>query len=137
MKKLIAITLILTALVACKDETKKEVVVEEASEVNDDKIGAKQLQGEFIYYGDAAVLQTRNEVYGVVIDSMMHVLQEQVKSYKKEVTDMVPVVIKAHVFAKEEDQEGWPYKVEVLEVVKVFPPKPDNNNVIKLQNETK
>ena len=41
--------------------------------------GLTLLKGEFIYFADAAVLQTHREVYGVVIDEKMHELDKQVQ----------------------------------------------------------
>ena len=138
MKKTLISLAIVFSIFACKEETKKETVVKDnpTTEVVETKTGVKQLKGEFIYYSDAAVLQTTNEVYGVVIDSMMHVLQNRVGQYKKEETDMVPVAIRGEVVAKQEGEEGWPYNVKVLEVLKVYEPQAENNNVIKIEKQT-
>jgi len=138
MKKTLVSLAIVFSIFACKKESKKEVVVEDipTEDLIEDNIGIKQLKGEFIYYADAAVLQTPTEVYGVVIDSMMHVLESQVKEFKKETTDMVPVTVKGKISAKPEGEEGWPYRVEILEVLRIYPPKADNNNVIKIEKQT-
>jgi hypothetical protein len=40
------------------------------------------MKGEFVYYADAAVLQTKNDIYGVVIDKNMHALADQVKPFQ-------------------------------------------------------
>lgn len=137
MKKTLLSLAIVFSIFACKEESKKETVVEDiTSNSVDEKLGIKQLKGEFIYYADAAVLQTPSEVYGVVIDSMMHVLQNQVGEYKKEATDMVPVAIRGEVIARPEGEEGWPYNVKVLEVLKVYQPQAENNNVIKIEKPT-
>ena len=137
MKKTLLSLAIVFSIFACKNESKKEVVVEETMDTVVVNAGIKQLKGEFIYYADAAVLQTQTEVYGVVIDSMMHVLQDQVKEYKKESTDMVPVAIRGEVTAKPEGEEGWPFNVKILEVLKVYQPQAENNNVIKIEKQTK
>jgi len=94
MKKALLSLAIVFSIFACKEESKKETVKDDVSNETDAKLGLKQLKGEFIYYADAAVLQTSSEVYGVVIDSMMHVLENQAKEFKKESTDMVPVAIR-------------------------------------------
>jgi len=112
-------------------------VVDEPLDITEENNGIKQLKGEFIYYEDAAVLQTTTEVYGIVIDSMMHVLQNEVKAYKKEATDMVPVAIRGKITAKPTGEEGWPYRVKILEVLKVYQPQAENNNVIKIDKQTK
>jgi hypothetical protein len=139
MNKTLLSLAIVFSIFACKKDSKKEVGAEELPQtvINKDNLGVKQLKGEFIYYADAAVLQTPTEVYGVVIDSMMHVLESQVKEFKKETTDMVPVAVKGKVSAKPEGEEGWPYRVEILEVLDVYEPKVEDNNVIKIEKQTK
>ncbi len=46
------------------------------------------------------MLQTPNEIYGVVIDENMQILEEQVKAFKTEATDMVPVTVRVRKFEK-------------------------------------
>ncbi len=41
------------------------------------------MTGDFIYYADAAVLQTPKEIYGVVIDDKMHELENVVKPHER------------------------------------------------------
>ncbi len=90
------------------------------------------LSGDFIYYADAAVFQTNNEIYGVVIDDKMHELNEAVKSYKNDVTDMVSVTVKAKKYKKPANEEGWPYRIEIKEIIKVVKPNPNKKDVIKI-----
>lgn len=139
MKKTVLSLAILFSIIACKNDPKKDVVEESMPQASDieAKTGIKQLKGEFIYFADAAVLQTSNEVYGVVIDSMMHVLDGQVREFKKEATDMVPVMVKANITVKPKNEEGWPYRVEILEVLNVYQPNTDDNNVIKIEKQIK
>jgi hypothetical protein len=85
-----------------------------------------------VYYADAAVLQTSNEIYGVVIDENMHMLDKQVQAFKTESTDMVPVTLRVRKFKKPENEEGWPYRVEIKEILKVETPNPNKEDVIKL-----
>lgn len=136
MRNLVFILTILLSISGCKQDVKKEEASKDTtSETTGSKLGVKQLKGEFIYYADAAVLQTSSEVYGVEIDSMMHVLQDQAKLYKKEVTDMVPVSVKAEITAKPKGEEGWPYRLRIMEVLEVYQPNPENNNVIKIEKQ--
>ena len=134
MKKINLIIVLALALFACKNEPKQEEVNLEANRAKsyDQNDGFITLRGEFVYYGDAAVLQTANEIYGVVIDQNMHQLDKQVKAYKKEDTDMVPVTVRVRQFEKNEDEEGWQYRVEIKEILKVEAPDPESKDVIKL-----
>lgn len=91
------------------------------------------LKGNFIYHADAAVLQTETEIYGVIINKKMHELNDQVKAFKKEDIDMVPVEIRGVIIPKPEDEEGWDFRIEIKEILKVSEPKPEDNKVIKLQ----
>ena len=115
MKQLIIILLVATAFTACKKE-------------------GEVIKGNFLYYADAAVLQTETEVYGVIINKKMHELNDKVQSYKKETTDMIPVEIRAVVTPKPQNEEGWNYRVDIQEIINVFEPSEDENDVIKIEN---
>ena len=140
MKKIILIVLILTAFISCKNDSKKgaqeEILTIDGSEKTEKQNdGLTLLKGEFIYFADAAVLQTHREVYGVVIDEKMHELDKQVQQYKIETTDMVPVEIRGKIIPKPENEEGWPYRVEIKEIINVSKPNPQDNEVIKIGKE--
>ncbi|MDU8884870.1 hypothetical protein RXV94_01775 [Yeosuana sp. MJ-SS3] len=138
MKNLVLIFLISSLMLACKNDKKTET--QETVIESEDGITAKQkdgltlLKGEFVYYADAAVLQTHAEVYAVVIDAKMHELDNLVKKYKQDATDMIPVEIRGKITPKPKDEEGWPYRVEIKEILNVYQPDPKDNNVIKLEN---
>lgn len=123
MKKLLILLLTITTLSSCKNDSKTEPIDNEELSL---------IQGDFVYYADAAVIQTRQDVYGVVIDEKMHELDNQVKPYKVEVTDMVPVEVRGKLIPKPEGEEGWPFKVEIIEIIKVSKPDPNKNDVVKL-----
>ncbi len=128
MKKVIFILCISIVVLACKKESKStEKSFNQASEVE-----LITMTGEFIYYADAAVLQTTNEIYGVVIDDKMHKLNDEVKQYKVDDTDMVSVTVKVRRFEKPDDEEGWPYRVEIKEILKVEKPDTRKQDIIKL-----
>ena len=124
MRKLVLI-LCLTAFIACKTD-KKEVVTETVEEA----VVYQILKGSYLYYVDAAILQTPTEVYGVVLDENSVALDKKVNPYKVLDTDMVPVEIKVQIIPKIEGEEGWPFKVKIVEILKVTPPNPDKNDVI-------
>ena len=135
LKHSFAILMCLTLFVSCKNETKQEVDLEEnRAKSYDQNDGLITLKGDFVYYADAAVLQTPKEIYGVVIDKNMHLLEAQVKPLKKEPTDMVPVTVRVKKFEKPEGEEGWQYRVEIKEILKVEAPNLASKDVIKLAN---
>ncbi len=117
MKKTILLVLVLSVFISCKDD---ELTL---------------LKGDFIYFADAAVLQTNSEVYGVVINQKMHELDKLVQQYKIETTDMVPVEIRGKITPKPEGEEGWPFRVEIKEILNVSKPNPQDNEVIKVGKE--
>lgn len=129
MRKLVLI-LCLTVFIACKTD-KKEVAVETVEEA----IAYQVLKGSYLYYADAAILQTPTEVYGVVLDENLVALNKKVNPYKVLDTDMVPVEIKGEIISKSEGEEGWPFKVKIVEILKVTKPSPEKNDVITLGKE--
>ncbi len=134
-KKINLIIILALVLFACKNETKTEVNLEEnRAKSYDQNDGLVTMKGEFVYYADAAVFQTSNEIYGVVIDENLQLLEKQVKPFKKESTDMVPVTIRVRKFEKPEGEEGWQFRVEIKEILKVEAPNPNKQDVIKLAN---
>tara|TARA_R110002074_G_scaffold93377_5_gene203931 strand:+ start:2138 stop:2545 length:408 start_codon:yes stop_codon:yes gene_type:complete len=135
MKKINFIIILTLILFACKNETKPEVNLEEnRSKSYDESDGLVTMKGDFVYYDNAAVFQTSNEIYGVVVDENLHLLEKQVKAFKKEATDMVPITVRVRKFEKAEGEEGWQHRVEIKEVLNVEAPDPNNKDVIKLGN---
>jgi len=132
MKKIVLLLLITTVFMSCKNETKTSVETEEVSDkTSKQNDGLLLLQGEFVYYADAAVLQGSNNImYSVVINDKMHELNDLSKEYKKEATDYVAVEIRGKVTPKPENEEGWPYRIEIKEILKVTESKADD--VIKI-----
>jgi len=136
MKKILLILITITALMACKNDAKTEPqeVTTDASQQRTEKQsdGLTLLKGEFIYYADAAVLQTPNKMYAVIIDDKMHELNEQAMKYKTADTDMVPVEIRGEITPKPENEKGWPLRVEIKEILKVSKPNPDGGEMITI-----
>ena len=139
MKKIFIILISVTSFLACKNDTKTESV-ETTTETSSDERTAKQsdgltlLKGEFIYYADAAVLQTNKQMYGVVVDEKMHELDNMAKAFKNEVTDFVQVEIRGKITPKPENEEGWPNRVEIKEILNVQVAK-ESSDVVKLGKE--
>ena len=138
MKKLLFIVMILTVFIGCKNESKSEENTTTSEKPDNTEKTEKQsdgltlLKGDFIYFADAAVLQTHNELYGVVINEKMHELNEQAKQYKKADTDMVPVEIRGIITKKPENEEGWEFRVEIKEILNVSKPNPEGGEMITI-----
>jgi hypothetical protein len=113
MKKILIVILCITAVLSCKEES-------------------IQITGDFIYYKDAAVLQTTNEVYGVIINDNLKALAEQAKPLQAEETDMVKVEVKGIIVPKPEGTEGWPNNIDIKEILNVKKLNPEANDVVKL-----
>ena len=139
MKKTVFIILTLAAFVSCKNDTKSEQK-EETTISDDSEKTAKQsdgltlLKGEFVYYGDAAVLQTHAEIYGVLVTDKMLELNKLAEKYKTEPTDMVQVEIRGKITNQKDDKILWENKVEIVEILNVKSASKEDNNVVKLGN---
>lgn len=136
LKNLFLIVLCASFLTSCKNDAKTENT--ETTTKSKDGRSAKQsdgltlLKGDFIYYKDAAVLQTHKEVYGVVIDDNAKELHKQAAPYKSDITDMVTVTVRGEISPKPEGEEGWPYRVTIKEILKVEKINPETNDIIKI-----
>lgn len=112
----------ITLFTACKNSSKNG---EAESELTSENI--TEIQAEFIYIQDAAVLKGQSFIYGVVLDEKAKELAEQVKSFKKDQYDMVPVVIKG-LIKPNPVKDGWKEIVEIQEILKVLPVKKEANS---------
>jgi len=126
MKKVFLILCLIT-FIACKSD-KKEGKTEALEKVTE----YKTLKGSYLYYTNAAILQTPTRVYGVILDENSKELNNKVAPFKVLDTDMVPVEIKGEVIAKDEGEEGWPFKVKIVEILNVTKPLPQNKDIITL-----
>jgi len=136
MKKIAILCLSLVFFTACKNEAKTENETKETE--NQDGRTAKQsdgltlLKGDFIYYADAAVLQTHKEVYGVILDDKAKELNKKAQAYKSDATDMVTVSIRGKISEKEKGEEGWQYRVAIKEILEISKIDPEKNDIIKI-----
>ena len=131
MKKTLLILCLSIAFISCKKDVKSSN--NKSAEISQsDNNNLTSLRGQFIYYADAAVLQTKDKIYGIVINEKMHELDGLVQKFKSEDTDMVPVEVKGVLIPKPENEEGWPYQLDIKEVVNIFRPDPVDNDVIKV-----
>ena len=137
MRKGIILLLTLVVLVSCKNNTEESKSIDTDSPEKTEKQsdGLTLLKGEFVLYDDAAILQTHREFYGVYINDKARELNELVKKYKKAETDMVPVEIRGRISTEKDKKIMWPNKIEIVEILNVFEPKPESNDIIKLGSE--
>ena len=140
MKKVFFITLVLSVFLNCKNDKNSESKEQTIDLENSDKTakqndGLTLLKGEFVYYEDAAVLQTHAEIYGVFVNDKLLELNKLAEKYKTTPTDMVKVEIRGKISNKKDDKILWENKVEIIEIINVTQPNKENNNVIKLGNK--
>ncbi|WP_431132802.1 hypothetical protein [Psychroserpens mesophilus] len=136
MKKLVILFVAAIVFTGCKNDAKTEKDTHSTGLENDKTAqqndGLKTLVGQFIYYADAAVLQTRNDIYGVVINDKMHELNKMAESYKNDPTDYVTVQVRGTLIPKPEGEEGWPFRIDIKEIDNVKKYESKENDVIKL-----
>ncbi len=136
MKKILVLLCVGLWFTACKDEAKTttEPTVYENDKTAKQNDGLKTFSGQFVYYADAAVLQTPSSIYGIVINDKMHELNDKAKPFKKEATDYVTVQVRGVLIPKTKGEEGWPFKIDVKEIESVKAYQAKANEVIKLGN---
>lgn len=137
MKRLIILFLTITTLIACKSEKKEAVNLEEnRAKSYDADDGYITMKGDFIYdeAKDAAVIQNQNEIYGVVVDDNMHMLNKKVKPFKANEFTSVPVTVRVKRIENTNPSIQWEQVLEIQEILKVEAPDETKEDVIKLSN---
>ena len=137
MRKGIILLLTLVVLLSCKNNTEesKSIGTDSPEKTEKQSDGLTLLKGDFVLYDDAAILQTHREFYGVYINDKAKELNSLVKKHKKAETDMVPVEIRGRISTEKDEKIMWPNKIEIIEILNVFEPKPESNDIIKLGSE--
>jgi hypothetical protein len=140
MKNILLLFVLSIAFVGCKNDKKSEdktgkVVITEKEKTAKQNDGLVLLKGEFVYFADAAVLQTNSSsIYAVIVNEKMHELNKLAKQYKTEPTDYVFVEIRGEIIPKPENEEGWPYRINIKEILNVSKSQNDDE-VIKLDSK--
>nr|WP_321221469.1 hypothetical protein [uncultured Psychroserpens sp.] len=142
MKKIVALLMLVTVIMSCKDDKKTDIDTGEENQSITAKDGktSKQndgliaIQGEFLYskVDNAAVLKTPTQMYGVVLDKKMMELQKQIESYKVDEYTMVPVTLRGRIIKNEKAENEWKNKIEIKEILKISKPAPEESDIIKL-----
>jgi hypothetical protein len=138
MKKINLILIFCVLALACKNEAKQEVNLEEnRSKSYNQNDGFITIRGDFVFdeAKNAAVIQKNdNTVYSVVVDDNMKILNKQVEPLKTDIYDMVNVTVRVKKMENTDKNSAWPYMVEIKEILKVEVPDKNKDDVIKLAN---
>lgn len=139
MKNIALLLVLIMALTGCKNNSKSDKnsdnIENQDGKTTKQNDGLVLLKGEFVYFADAAVLQTNSSsIYGVIINEKMHELDKLAKQFKSEPTDYVFVEIRGEIIPKPENEEGWPYRVNIKEILNVSKSQ-NEDEVIKLESE--
>ncbi|WP_397364360.1 hypothetical protein [Olleya sp. R77988] len=113
MKKVV-ILLLFIAFVSCKTDQ------------------GQSYTGDFVYYAEAAVFQSGNDIHGVVLDDKADEVAKQAKAFQKDPTDMVKIEVLGELIPKAENEEGWPFKLKINKIVSIKALDPNKNDIIKL-----
>lgn len=120
--------------VSCKNETKSETELSNSNEVTEDQgDGLSSFKGEFVYYADAAVMKVNGEMYGVVINEKMHELDKMAEPYQQDYTDYVTAEVKGKLIEKPANEEGWPYRIDIKEIISVEKSQENKDDTIILE----
>jgi hypothetical protein len=135
MKKIQLLVLVLVFLSACKNDKKDSENTIETIETDMENDGLTLLEGNFIYYADAAVFQTQTSLFGVVINEKSQELANQAKPLKKQDTDMVKARVKGTIEKKPEGEEGWDFRINIKKIISVEALPAKENEVITLEKK--
>lgn len=113
MKK-ISLLILLTLIFGCKNSSENLTL----------------LKGSYIYFDDAAVLQTNNEVYGVFMNAKALELNQRAEQEKTTPTDVIYVELKGVISADEDDKIKWEKKFDIKEIVSISRTKKERNTLI-------
>ncbi|HLT33305.1 MAG TPA: hypothetical protein VKZ98_05900 [Aquaticitalea sp.] len=117
------------AVISCKNDKKTEDTESSGTEAS-----ITEISGNFMYYEDAAVFQTKSELYGVIANEQLEDLIIQSEILKSEPSDEVAVVLKVKKSKKPENEEGWENRIEIMQIMKVSKVKPEDRDIIKLES---
>ena len=85
---------------SCDSKQNKVVSNEVVETKNNDLI---ILSGDYVFYNNAAVLQTNKNVYGIIINEKVNELNEKLSSIKKDEFDFIPVILKGRLKNKDKN----------------------------------
>ena len=113
MKKLLVFFLI-TSVLSCKN-------------TNDDV--PSTIKGNYIFFEDAAVLQSENQIYGVFLNAKAKELNKKAAPLKDNETDMISVEVSGIISNKKDAKILWENKIEIIEIIAVSSVKMGDNTL--------
>ena len=113
MKK-ISLLILLTLIFGCKNSSDNLTTI----------------KGSYIFFDDAAVLQTNNEVYGVFMNAKALELNQRAEQEKTTPTDVIYVELKGVISTDEDDKIKWEKKFDIKEIVSISRTKKERNTLI-------
>lgn len=113
MKK-ISLLILLTLIFGCKNSSDNLTTI----------------KGSYIFFDDAAVLQTNNEVYGVFMNANALELNQRAELEKTTPTDVIYVELKGVISTDEDDKIKWEKKFDIKEIVSISRTKKERNTLI-------
>lgn len=137
MKKIVFILIAIISFSSCKNDAKQNINLEEnRAKSYDANDGFITMKGDFVYDANknAAVFQTGNDIYGVIVDDNMKALNEKLKPFKEDEYTSVPITVRVKRIKNSNKTSLWTYNIEIKEILKVEAPDPNKDDVIKLAN---
>lgn len=137
MKKIVFILIAIISFSSCKNDAKQNINLEEnRAKSYDANDGFITMKGDFVYDANknAAVFQTGNDIYGVIVDDNMKALNEKVKPFKEDEYTSVPITVRVKRIKNSNKASLWTYNIEIKEILKVEAPDPNKDDVIKIAN---
>lgn len=113
MKK-IGLLLLLTLIFGCKNSSENLTTI----------------KGSYIFFDDAAVLQTNNDVYGVFMNAKALELNKSAEQYRATPSEIIYVELKGVVSTEEDDKIKWEKKFDIKEIVSISTQKEKRNTLI-------
>ena len=113
MKK-ISLLILLTLIFGCKNSSDNLTTI----------------KGSYIFFDDAAVLQTNNEVYGVYMNAKARELNKRAEQYRSTPSEIIYVELKGIVSTEEDDKIKWEKKFDIKEIVSISIEEKERNTLI-------
>ena len=114
MKKIFFLTVLLLLTISCYNTQKQNINNEQKIEE------IVILRGDYIYYDDAAVLQTPKHVYGVIMNDKVNEINIKAKQLQDSELEFVDITVKGILISKPTGEIGWPVKVEITELIEII-----------------